>query len=140
MTDPPVAARSHGLSIRAPFYDRQALAFMFAQPNLSPNKRVLREYAASLMPRDMAYSPKLPQSAPLDVWLRGPLKDWAMDSLAPERLNRQGLFDGARVRQAMTAYYAGGEVPGPVFWTLWNILAVAAWQDRIQSIANAADA
>ncbi|MGH6949041.1 MAG: asparagine synthetase B family protein [Kiloniellales bacterium] len=119
-------ARAHALSIRFPYFDNDLLDFAMRLPRQSRNKEEIRRLAATLMPREMAYSPKIAQAPPIGHWLRGPLRDFLRDQLAPARLHRQGLFDPAAVHRLVQAHLGGKPGRG---MTLWAIITVTAWMD-----------
>ena len=64
---------------------------------------------------------------PIDVWLRGPLRDWAETLLAPDRLANAGYFDPARVRAVWQAHLAGGQNQQ---YLLWGVLMFEAWREQ----------
>jgi asparagine synthase (glutamine-hydrolysing) len=121
------AARARGLTIRTPYYDRDLFDLVTRLEMNRKDKPELRKYAATLLPHDQAYAAKLPQSVPLEIWMRGPLKEFVRDQLAADRLNSHGLFDGAAVNQLLDKWYAEKVAASP--WLLWNILQVTEWQD-----------
>jgi asparagine synthase (glutamine-hydrolysing) len=64
---------------------------------------------------------------PIEHWLRGPLRDWAEDLLAPARLRDQGFFAPDRV-QSVWNQHINREKPG--HYLLWDILMFQAWLDN----------
>lgn len=131
------SGRGHDLDIRAPYYDREALDFMLSQPFMRNDKIELREYAATMMPREMSYAPKLPQSVPIIPWMHGPLKEWVHDVLTPARLARFGHFKSASVQKLLADFYADRSLPRGKAWTIWNIMMVTMWHEN-QSIGGGA--
>jgi asparagine synthase (glutamine-hydrolysing) len=63
-------------------------------------------------------------SVPIDVWLRGPLKDWAADLLDPAAMRRAGLIDPGPVQDKWAVHQSGAHN-----WQhfLWNVLMFEAW-------------
>ncbi|MCA8934121.1 MAG: asparagine synthetase B, partial [Rhodospirillaceae bacterium] len=68
-------------------------------------------------------------SVPLADWLRGPLRGWADDLLAPQALAADGLFDPAAVRALWEAHLSGRASHQTV---LWNILMMQTWRSGRQ--------
>ena len=60
-------------------------------------------------------------------WLKGPLRGWASDLLAPSSLARERLFEPSRVERLWQRHLAGVESNAT---GLWNILMVQAWSRR----------
>ena len=90
-------------------------------------KWLVRQVLDRHVPRALIDRPKTGFGIPLDDWLRGPLKPWASDLLASDRLKRQGWFQGERVSRMWAEHQQGRRNHGS--W-LWNVLMVQAWSDQ----------
>ncbi len=125
------AAMSVSLETRMPFLDRDVVEFSCRVPaemkvKEGQGKWLVRKVLDRHVPRRLVDRPKTGFSIPLDEWLRGPLKGWAADLLAPERLDRQGWFESKRVGAVWSQHLHGGHNHGS--W-LWNVLMAQAWSD-----------
>jgi asparagine synthase (glutamine-hydrolysing) len=60
---------------------------------------------------------------PIDQWLRGPLKPWAIALIEPARLTREGIFNPAPIQRKWSEHQAGERN-----WSyhLWNVLMFQA--------------
>jgi len=67
------------------------------------------------------------KSGSRSAWLRGPLRGWADDLLAPSRLGAQGFVDPVAVRACWDAHQAGR--PG-LEYPLWAVLVFEAWLEE----------
>ena len=123
------ASMAHSLEARVPILDHRVVEFAWRIP---PERRIragegkwaLRQVLYRHLPRDMVDRPKMGFGVPLADWLRGPLRDWAADLLAPERLGREGYLDPARV-QAVWREHRDGRRDWQ--YPLWNVLMFQAW-------------
>jgi asparagine synthase (glutamine-hydrolysing) len=123
------AAMAVGLETRAPLLDERIVAFAWSLPDRllvrgGVGKQVLRRVATRRLPPGLLNRPKQGFAVPLAAWLRGPLRGWAEDLLAPDRLAGQA-FDAAVVRRAWLRFIAGrdGQEQG-----LWAVLMFQAWR------------
>jgi asparagine synthase (glutamine-hydrolysing) len=126
------AAMSVSLETRVPFLDKDLVEFSTRVPPSMKirdgrGKWLVRQVLYKHVPAALIDRPKTGFSIPLDEWLRGPLKSWAGDLLAPERLRRQGLFNAERVQLVLGQHMNGRRNHG--YW-LWNVLMVQAWHDE----------
>ena len=120
------------LETRVPFLDHRVVEFMWRQPvdfkiNGNETKCLLRDILYRYVPRQVIERPKMGFGVPIDQWLRGPLREWAEDLLAVDRLNRQGLFNSRAVQQKWREHLAG-----QISWQylLWPVLMFQAWHER----------
>lgn len=123
------AAMSVSLETRAPYLDHDLAEFAWSLPNSykvsgGVGKILLRELLYRHVPKGLIDRPKVGFSVPLDEWLRGPLRPWAEALLAPQRLEREGYFKPAPIRQAWTDHLRGNASNG---YKLWSILMFQAW-------------
>jgi asparagine synthase (glutamine-hydrolysing) len=125
------AAMAVALETRVPFLDKDVVEFA---ARVSPQMKIrdrqgkwlVRQVLYRHVPRELVDRPKTGFGIPLDEWLRGPLKAWASDLLAGERLTRQGLFDVTVVERRLREHLSGTRNHG--HW-LWNVLMAQAWHD-----------
>jgi asparagine synthase (glutamine-hydrolysing) len=124
------AAMSASLESRAPFLDHRLAELAWRLPRHlvianGVGKVALRRLLDQYVPASLINRPKMGFALPLDAWLRGPLRDWADDLLAPGALRRDGLLDPAPI-QRMWAEHRSGRRD----WqqALWCVLMLQAWR------------
>lgn len=123
------AAMAVSLETRAPFLDRDVVAFAWRLP-LSMKLRdgrgkwLLRQLLDRHVPRALIERPKMGFGIPLDHWLRGPLRDWAGDLLAEDRLRREGYLRPEAITRTWRAHLRG---EGSFGYRLWSVLMFQAW-------------
>lgn len=125
-------AMSASLETRAPLLDHRVaeLAFSLSSDQLIKNgvgKWPLRELLKRYVPISFFDRPKAGFSIPLAQWLRGPLREWAEDLLAEERIRREGYFDCQKIRLAWLQHQNGTYDRS---LHLWNILMFQSWLDK----------
>lgn len=128
------AAMGVSLETRTPFLDPDVVAMSTRLPmemkiRGGTGKWALRQILYRHVPRELIEGPKTGFSIPLGDWLRGPLRNWAEDLLAPEKLSADGLLDPNPIRLVWAEHLSGRRD-----WTqrLWTILMLQAWRERWQ--------
>jgi len=126
------AAMAYSLETRVPFLDRQVLTLAWRLPMASKldggvTKRVLRTVLHRHVPAALVDRPKMGFGVPVGQWLRGPLRPWAEELLARERLQRQGVLDPDPVRAAWELHRSGR---GDLGYALWDVLMLQSWLER----------
>jgi asparagine synthase (glutamine-hydrolysing) len=118
-----------GLEARVPLIDHRVVEFAWSLPlayktDGHTGKRILRSVLERHVPRNLFERPKTGFGIPLHEWLRGPLRDWGESLLAPDRLQREGVFDTATVRRCWEDHQTGRR---DGHYLLWDILMFQAW-------------
>jgi asparagine synthase (glutamine-hydrolysing) len=116
-----VSARA-STELREPFMDHRLFEIAFQQPaerkiRGATHKWLLRQIAQKLMPTALAVAPKRPVQTPQREWLRGPLRNWAVDCIEAALSHYEGVWlVGERVRSAYREYFAGGDDNSFYLW------------------------
>jgi asparagine synthase (glutamine-hydrolysing) len=123
------ASMGVSLEARVPLLDHRLVELAWRMPlslkaRAGDTKWILRQILHRHVPRELVDRPKKGFSVPIEAWLRGPLRPWAEDLLAPDRLRREGFLDPAPVQAALRAHLSG-ERHRP--YHLWNVLMFQAW-------------
>ncbi|MGH8549276.1 MAG: asparagine synthase (glutamine-hydrolyzing) [Methylococcales bacterium] len=126
------------LESRAPLLDHRIVELAFALPlralvRNGAGKWILRRVLDRYVPSSLIERPKAGFSIPLGEWLKGPLRDWANDLLAPETLASQGFLDGNKVARMWSQHLAGSFDRSLL---LWNVLIFQAWLDASRPAAS----
>lgn len=123
------AAMSVSLETRVPFLDHNVVELAWRLPlhmkiRSGQGKWALRQVLYKHVPRELIERPKAGFGIPVGQWLCGPLREWAENLLNEARLQREGYFDPAPIRQAWAEHLSGRHD-----WTarLWIILMFQAW-------------
>ena len=126
------ASMGVSLETRVPFLDHELVEETFRVPVSmhlygGKSKAILRDILYKYVPQHLIERPKMGFGIPLDIWLRGPLRDWAENLLDETRLDDEGFFVTARVCQIWKEH-----VDGSKNWSsqLWNILMFQSWLEN----------
>jgi asparagine synthase (glutamine-hydrolysing) len=123
------AAMAASLETRVPLLDHRVVAFSARLPTDlairdGKTKWPLRQLLYRHVPRDLVERPKKGFAVPLEVWLRGPLREWAEALIDPVRLAREGFLDPGPIRRAWVEHQGGHR---NLQYRLWTVLMWQSW-------------
>jgi asparagine synthase (glutamine-hydrolysing) len=126
------ASMAHSLETRVPFLDTAVTELALAVPTSRhlrgfQKKRLLRRAVAPLLPRRILHGRKRGFSIPAAAWLRGDLREFAHDVLAPDTVRAQGLFRPEVVQRLLAEHQAGSADHSRQIWCL---MTLGLWLER----------
>jgi asparagine synthase (glutamine-hydrolysing) len=126
------ASMANGLEVRSPFLDRGVVDFVCRLPmeyklNGLKTKYILKKVAETLLPRNIVYRQKKGFGVPLAKWLTGELREFMLDYLSQERIERQRIFDYAYVKRLIEEQLSMRNDNRELLWTL---LVFQTWYEK----------
>jgi asparagine synthase (glutamine-hydrolysing) len=123
------ASMAVSLETRTPFTDPDIMGFAWQLPfnmkiHRGQSKWALRQLLYRYVPENLIERPKSGFAVPLGAWLRGPLKSWAADLLAPETLKQQGYLNPSAIKTMWSTHQSGQR---DMEHRLWNVLMFQSW-------------
>ena len=117
------------METRAPFLDHRLVELAWRLPhsiktNHHQGKIILREILDQYIPKSLIDRPKAGFGIPVGEWLRGPLKSWAEDLLAKDKIIRQGFFYPEPIYKIWSEHQSTSY---DHTHKLWSILMFQAW-------------
>ena len=126
------ASMANSLEVRVPILDHRVVEFSWRVPveakiSGKEGKRILRDLLHRLVPRELVDRPKVGFTPPTADWLRGPLKEWAADLLAQDRITRQGVLDPQGVTKCWGTFLKGRD---DLTLGVWALVQFQAWAEH----------
>lgn len=128
------AAMGVSLETRAPFLDHRVVEAAWKLPlemkvRNGKGKWILRQILSKYIPNEMIDRPKMGFGAPIDSWLRGPLREWAEELLDEGRLRREGFLNPTPIRQKWKEHLSKKH---NWQYQIWSVLMFQAWLEENQ--------
>jgi asparagine synthase (glutamine-hydrolysing) len=126
------ASMAAGLEVRSPLLDRDVVEFSSRLPvsyklRGFTTKYLLKKAARGLLPTEIIHRQKRGFGIPLAKWFAGELKEFMLDHLSQDRLQRQGIFHYPYVKQLIDEQLA---MTHDHRERLWTLLVFESWYDR----------
>lgn len=133
-----IASMSVGLEVRVPWLDHRVFEWAWRLPTAWKamperkhtgglvGKRILREVLQRHLPSYVVERPKRGFSAPLDDWLRGPLRGWAEHLLDGALQTNAGVLNGTRIQRYWWDLQSGQAGHARI----WPVLVYLAWHEH----------
>ncbi len=127
------AAMAVSLETRVPFLDHRVAELAWRLPlemkiRNGQGKWALRQVLNKYVPRKLIDRPKAGFGIPIGQWLRGPLRAWCEGLLDAQRLQAEGYFWPAPIRQKWLEHLAGTHDHTP---SLWAVLMFQCWLESL---------
>jgi asparagine synthase (glutamine-hydrolysing) len=126
------ASMAHGLEVRPPLLDHELMELAARIPSpwkvqKGQTKWILKQTYRTSLSDGLVNRPKHGFEIPVDLWLRGPLRDmFEAAVLNPQARVRQLIHQG-RAQKLFRSHLAGMSRHGNVLWTM---LVLARWAER----------
>lgn len=135
------ASMAVGLEARVPLLDHRVVEFAWRLPlhlkvRNGKSKWALRQVLYQHVPAELVERPKMGFGVPINLWLREPLREWAEDLLAPEKLGRHGLLSVEPIRKKWKEHVSGAR---DWHYLLWPVLMFQAWMAEASSGSKQAE-
>jgi asparagine synthase (glutamine-hydrolysing) len=123
-----VASMAHSLEARSPLLDHKLMEWAATIPEEqrfegTEPKSLFKQAMEPYLPRDLLYRPKMGFGVPIDLWLRGEMRDFAYDTLTGPTARQRGLFDPKYVHGLLDRHMAGENW---AYW-IWALLMLELW-------------
>ncbi len=117
------ASMATSLEVRVPLLDHRVFEHAWKLPmhlkvKNNTGKVALRKVLAQYVPTKLFERPKMGFGVPIDIWLRGSLREWAESLLDEKTLQEQGLLNTDYVRNKWNEHLNGGNWP----YLIWDVL------------------
>ena len=123
------ASMAASMEVRVPYLDPSIVQHAWGLPfslkyRDGMTKWCLREVLHRRVPKALVDQPKRGFGAPMDKWLRGPLRDWGESLLSETALKNTNLLNSSFVRKLWTDMQQKQfSTPGYI----WSVLMLQAW-------------
>jgi asparagine synthase (glutamine-hydrolysing) len=132
------ASMGVSLESRVPLLDHRVMEFAWKLPLAmkvkgNTGKRPLRQLLHRYVPKNLVDRPKQGFGVPIHEWLRGPMRPWAEELLSESRLQQEGYFCSAPIRQKWSEHVSGRRN-----WQaqMWGVLMFQSWLEQHKSLIS----
>lgn len=118
--------------VRVPLLDHEMVEFAAGVPDRYKcrgrrTKILVREATRRMLPDAVVNKPKTGFTTPVPVWLRGPLRDYVRDVLAPAAVGATGILRPAEVTRLVEEHESGRADHAR---RIWSLVSFMLWHAR----------
>jgi asparagine synthase (glutamine-hydrolysing) len=130
---------AHSIESRVPLLDNEAIAFACSLPAAfkikdGRRKHILKEVAATLLPKEIIERRKQGFGVPIGVWFRGNLRELFADTLLAPRTLQRGYFQPGFVRMLVDEHLSGKR---DHTLRLWQLVVFERWHQQYVDASSA---
>jgi asparagine synthase (glutamine-hydrolysing) len=130
---------AHSIESRVPLLDNDVIRYASALPasfkiKNGRRKHILKEVAATVLPRDIVDRPKQGFAVPLAHWFRGDLQTLFADTLLSSASLQRGYFRAAFVRRLVNEHLTGTR---DHTLRLWQLVVFDSWHREYVELEGA---
>ena len=123
------ASMSNSLETRAPFLDKDVFNYAFNLPEefklkKKETKWILKELLKKYLPENLINQKKIGFGIQVSEWLRGPLKDWACDTIYSSEMKKQNFLNQKEAKKMLDEHLNSSK---NWQYQLWTILIFQNW-------------
>jgi len=126
---------ANSLEVRCPLLDHELAALANSIPNHwktrgGKGKLILLEALSDTLPAELLNRPKRGFSVPLDVWFRGPLREYIGDNLHAKSFLDRGIVSQRHLDAMLAEHWSGRRLNSGFIWLL---LVLELWLSELES-------
>jgi asparagine synthase (glutamine-hydrolysing) len=120
------------LEVRVPILDHKLVEWAFSLPGslklrgMKETKYIFKKAMASYLPEEILRRPKQGFSIPIKNWLKGPMKNFLMDTLNEQSVREEGIFRWETVNRLIQQHVSGEANHSH---RLWGLLVFRLWKN-----------
>jgi len=122
-----------GLEVRVPYLSHHLVELVSSFPEelimnrLMKGKGLLRNFLQGEVPAEIVHGKKRGFNIPVGGWLRGPCREFMMETLSPDRVRNVGVLDPVALQGLLQRHHKGQEDLG---YAIFGILVLHLWWER----------
>jgi asparagine synthase (glutamine-hydrolysing) len=123
---------AHSVEVRSPFIDYRLVEYAATIPGSYKIKNgnvkdILKKTVDHLLPDGITKRPKEGFVLPIFDWMTAQYKDYSLDLLSKQRLQKHGFFNESRVEALTDSYHSGNKV---LAGRIWNMMMFQVWWEE----------
>ena len=122
------ASMANSLEVRSPYLDPNLVKFVWSMPDdyiyrNKVDKAILRDILSERFSKKIYARNKQGFEPPLDLWLKGALKDWAYETIS----KNDDILNNEKLKSLFRAFLKGEK---KLTYKLWSLIMFKAWRNH----------